>query len=146
MDYVRLVLILISVSHPKKLPNSIISAHLLTGSISRTAYNKAQQKGLLLYSNDTIRELVEVFSRKKFDKYITVVDRNEAIAAYINRSIFVDVTLQISACRDFKDNKFLELAISGMAVSIITGDKDLLTLHPFQSISIISPAAFVASL
>ena len=61
----RLVHIFRSVSHPKKLPNSIISAHLLTGSISRTAYNKAQQKGLLLYSNDEIRELIEVFSRKK---------------------------------------------------------------------------------
>jgi hypothetical protein len=49
-------------------------------------------------------------------------------------------TVTITACRDEKDNKFLELAVSAEATHI---DDDLLTLHPFQGIAIITPAAFL---
>ncbi|MCA6571929.1 MAG: putative toxin-antitoxin system toxin component, PIN family [Pseudanabaena sp.] len=38
---------------------------------------------------------------------------------------------QIRACRDAKDDKFLELAVCGEANYIITGDADLLDLNPF---------------
>ncbi|HEY3848734.1 MAG TPA: putative toxin-antitoxin system toxin component, PIN family, partial [Acetobacteraceae bacterium] len=47
------------------------------------------------------------------------------------------------ACRDPTDDKFLELAVSGKADLILSGDKDLLTLHPFRSIPIVAPATFV---
>ena len=49
----------------------------------------------------------------------------------------------IIACRDSKDDKFLELAVNGYADFIITGDKDLLVLHPFESIPILSPFDFL---
>ena len=52
----------------------------------------------------------------------------------------------ITACRDESDSKFLELAVSGMASHIITGDKDLLVLHPFRSIAVITPQASLTSL
>jgi uncharacterized protein len=55
----------------------------------------------------------------------------------------VQVTTTIQACRDPKDNKVLELAVSGQAVCIVSGDKDLLVLHPFQGISILSPGDFL---
>jgi predicted nucleic acid-binding protein len=45
------------------------------------------------------------------------------------------ITERIVACRNPTDDKFLELAVSG--------DKDLLTLHPFRGIPIVTPAAFV---
>jgi putative PIN family toxin of toxin-antitoxin system len=38
----------------------------------------------------------------------------------------VSVTNVIKACRDPKDDKYLELAVSSGASCIITGDKDLL--------------------
>jgi predicted nucleic acid-binding protein len=38
---------------------------------------------------------------------------------------------------------FLELAVSGNAKIIISGDKDLLVLSPFWNIRIISPKEFV---
>ncbi|MFM7715662.1 MAG: putative toxin-antitoxin system toxin component, PIN family, partial [Microcystis sp.] len=46
-------------------------------------------------------------------------------------------------CSDLDDNKFLELAVSGMAQYIITGDKDLLILNTYQGIPIITPAEFL---
>ncbi|MGK7944795.1 MAG: putative toxin-antitoxin system toxin component, PIN family, partial [Microcystaceae cyanobacterium] len=44
-----------------------------------------------------------------------------------------------------KDNKYLELAVNGQAELIITGDQDLLVLHPFQSIDIITVNDFLIS-
>jgi predicted nucleic acid-binding protein len=55
----------------------------------------------------------------------------------------VNVTETIDACRDPKDNRILELAVSGAAVMIVTGDRDLLGLHPFRGIPIVTPAEFV---
>ncbi len=46
-------------------------------------------------------------------------------------------------CRDPDDDKFLELALNGEADLIVTGDDDLLALHPFHSIPIVTPAAYL---
>lgn len=51
--------------------------------------------------------------------------------------------MRIIDCRDPKDNKFLELAFAGKANCIVTGDKDLLVMHPFRGINIISPFDFI---
>jgi predicted nucleic acid-binding protein len=50
----------------------------------------------------------------------------------------------ITICRDPKDNKILELAVSGQASYLLSSDKDLLVLHPFQGIEIVTPADFLA--
>ncbi|WP_459868116.1 putative toxin-antitoxin system toxin component, PIN family [Endothiovibrio diazotrophicus] len=50
----------------------------------------------------------------------------------------------MTECRDPKDNKFLELAVAGGASALITGDQDLLALHPFRGIPILAPADFLA--
>jgi uncharacterized protein len=55
----------------------------------------------------------------------------------------VAITERIAACRDPKDDKFLELAVSGKAEVIVSGDGDLLDLNPFRSIPIVTPATFV---
>ncbi len=47
-----------------------------------------------------------------------------------------------SDCRDPKDNPFLALAIDGKADLLISGDKDLQVLHPYQGIPIISPSEY----
>jgi uncharacterized protein len=47
--------------------------------------------------------------------------------------------------RDPSDNKFLECAMTGKARVIISGDKDLLSIGRYRSISIQSPAKFLAA-
>jgi len=54
----------------------------------------------------------------------------------------IEIITKINLCRDPKDNKFLELAVNGKADYLISGDRDLLILNPFQEISILSPQAF----
>jgi predicted nucleic acid-binding protein len=49
----------------------------------------------------------------------------------------------INVCRDPKDNKFLELAVEAGAACIITGDKDLLVLNPFENILILTASDFL---
>ena len=45
--------------------------------------------------------------------------------------------------KDPEDNKFLELAVNGNANVIVSGDADLLALHPFRGIPIEAPAKFM---
>jgi predicted nucleic acid-binding protein len=54
----------------------------------------------------------------------------------------VTIVERIAACRDPTDDMFLELAVNGRADMIVTGDLDLLVLHPFRGIPIITPLAF----
>jgi len=56
---------------------------------------------------------------------------------------FKAITTVVEACRDRKDDKYLELAVSSGATCIVTGDKDLLVLHPFERIPILTPVDFL---
>ncbi|WP_238361224.1 putative toxin-antitoxin system toxin component, PIN family [Iningainema tapete] len=58
--------------------------------------------------------------------------------------MFIDMTEQINECRDPKDNKYLELALSGQAECIVTGDNDLLVLNPWRGIEILTVQEFLA--
>jgi len=49
----------------------------------------------------------------------------------------------IRASRDPNDDHVLGCAVAAKAHLIISGDRDLLSLHPFQGISIHSPADFL---
>lgn len=63
--------------------------------------------------------------------------------ALVEASILVEVTENITICRDPTDNMVLELAVSGKADVIITGDSDLLHLHPFRGTAILNPKDFL---
>jgi putative PIN family toxin of toxin-antitoxin system len=89
-------------------------------------------------------ELIEVMRREKFDTYLSLERRDELVASLIRECEFVETSTTIAVCRDPKDNKVLELAVDGAAAAIVTGDADLLVLHPFQGISILSPGDFLA--
>jgi predicted nucleic acid-binding protein len=47
-------------------------------------------------------------------------------------------------CRDPKDNQFLALALVAEANLLISSDEDLLVLHPWRGIPIVTPALFLA--
>jgi uncharacterized protein len=47
-----------------------------------------------------------------------------------SRAEIIEITEFITICRDRQDDKFLELAVNGKADYLITGDRDLLVLHP----------------
>jgi putative PIN family toxin of toxin-antitoxin system len=123
-----------------------ISAVLLPRSVPRQAFDLAAGQGRLLVSAATVAELDDVFRRPKFNKYLREEERLEFLAALVREAEVVDVTAVITDCRDPKDNMFLELAVSGKASHILSGDADLLVLHPFREIAILTPQAFLTGL
>lgn len=123
--------------------NVLISSILIEGSITDIALTKAEKYHDILCSDKIYGELVKTLMLPKFDKYISRYRRKKFMESFENRATFVKVEEVINACRDPKDNMFLELAVSAKADLIITGDKDLLELNPFRGTQIISPKEFI---
>ena len=101
------------------------------------------REGKVLVSFAVLAELHEVLSRKRFRRYVDEEDVRSFLAALARKAQWVDVEVQIQACRDPKDDKFLELAVSGQGTHIVTGDADLLALNPFRGIKILPPHRFL---
>jgi putative PIN family toxin of toxin-antitoxin system len=124
--------------------NTLISAFLLSNnSVAAQAYYKAISKGQIIHSEETFNEFCDVFVRPKFDRYLPLDKRIIVIEDLKVLAEIAPVPNKIKACRDPKDDKFLELAVSSDAACIITGDKDLLVLNPFQGIPILTAADFL---
>ncbi len=123
--------------------NVIISAFLIFNSKAQQAYIKALKNSQILYSIDTLNEIFDVIKREKFNKYLQLKDRIKLLIQFIDISEEIQITAKIEECRDKKDNKFIELADSGNANLIITGDKDLLVLNGKFRFSIITIEEFL---
>jgi putative PIN family toxin of toxin-antitoxin system len=100
---------------------------------------------LLLYSQATLNELIDVLGRPRMvQRYGVNADETAALCALvIRRGESVSPAQAVTACRDQKDNKFLEVAVSGRADVIVTGDEDLRVLDPFEGIPIIQSSEFL---
>jgi putative PIN family toxin of toxin-antitoxin system len=107
------------------------------------ALDLALERGKILLSFSVLAELYDVLGRKQFRRYISEEEIRRFLAALTHEAEWVGINAQIVACRDPKDDKFLELAVSGQAEYIVTGDADLIALHPFRTIQILTPSAFL---
>jgi putative PIN family toxin of toxin-antitoxin system len=124
--------------------NTLVSAALRRHSLPRQALDLALAQGKLLVSELTVRELEEVLFRPKFDRYLSEQSRLLFLATLLSNVEAVEITEQVIVCRDPTDDKFLDVAVNGSATYIVSGDKDLLALHPFRTISIVTPRAFLS--
>lgn len=122
--------------------NVLVSAILSPNSISAKVLNWGEDNGTILYSTDTLTEILSVLRRSKFTKYIDPEDIDGLSIRIKTAWIFIEILNQVKLCRDAKDDKFIDLALNGNASHLITGDNDLLVLHPIQNISIINPRTF----
>jgi putative PIN family toxin of toxin-antitoxin system len=102
----------------------------------------------LLYSRPLLEELMDVLNRPRIrEKYrLTNQDIQTVAGLVLLRGEEVTPMERITACRDPKDDKFLEVAVAGKADVIVSGDKDLLVLHPYAGIPIVPPNAFLRML
>ncbi len=125
--------------------NVVVSASIFPNSTTSKVVSRAKQIGKILLSSAVLYELAEVLGRKKLDKYVSLESRVEFLTQFASEAQFIDILSLITACRDPKDDKFLELAVNGRASCLISGDEDLLTLNPFREIPILTPAAFLTA-
>lgn len=116
---------------------------LLSDSVPRRALDRALESGTILLSLPVLAEMNDVLGSRRFRKYVSEEDRRRFLGALVREAEWVGVTTSVRASRDPKDDKFLELALDGQATHLVTGDRDLLELHPFKGVSILTPTAFL---
>ena len=81
--------------------------------------------------------------RPRLNKRVAEEDRLAYLDYVMAAATIVVITEEVRACRDPKDDMVLELAVNGSATCIISGDADLLALHPFRGIPILTPRQFL---
>jgi len=123
--------------------NVFVSAIALLLSVPRKAVDKALDHGVLLFSESTLTELAEVLSRSKFDRYSEIEERMLCLCQLRSTAELVPIIQLVRECRDPKDDKFLEVALNGKADLILTGDADLLEMHPWRRVEILPPTDYL---
>jgi putative PIN family toxin of toxin-antitoxin system len=123
--------------------NVYVSRLLREQSTPGQAVKRAWNEALTLVSTATLDELRAVLLRPKLAPYIQPGSREPYLVQVSEIAELISISHTIHACRDSKDDKFLEVAVDGRADLIVTGDRDLLDLHPFRGIAILTPAEYL---
>lgn len=125
----------ILISHALKPSENI--AHIVDFSI---------HSGCLLLSQDTFDEIRNVIERFVKRGFVTVRESSEFLGSLVEAAEWIKILETVQECCDPKDDKFLELAVNGQAEYLITGDQDLLVLHPFRKTHILTAKDFISTI
>lgn len=128
--------------------STLVSAALRPDSIPDQALSHGMVHHQVLSSRNALEELERVLARDKFDRYMSREARAEFIRRFRRDVVLCEVSaaeiqLLSTACRDPYDAPFLALALAAKASLIVSSDADLLTLHPWRGIPILTPAQFL---
>ena len=123
--------------------NVYVSRALRSASVPGMAVDRAWLEATTLLSTATWEELQSVLHRAKFAPFIKPGTLGRYLEKIRTIATFIPIPSPIRACRDPRDNKFLEVAVHGKANAIVTGDVDLLALNPFRGIVILTPAEYL---
>jgi putative PIN family toxin of toxin-antitoxin system len=124
--------------------NVFISAVLFRGPTSRLVSLWQKNAVSVLMSSAVLKEYAKALAYPKFKLSKTEIRGivEQELLPYVY-PVKVKRSLHIIT-EDPSDNKFLELAETGKADYILSGDKHLLDLKDFHGIKIITPAEFFA--
>jgi putative PIN family toxin of toxin-antitoxin system len=116
---------------------------LLTRDFTKLDRLMLADRTIMLISQELLEEIVEVAQRPKFRKYFDLSELTDLLVNLKLKAELVQVRSQVNICRDDKDNFLLSLAVDGAAMHVLTGDKDLLVLHPFGEVQILTIADYL---
>ena len=100
---------------------------------------------VFVFSDELVREFVEVAARPKFNKYFERKDIEKILDIMNNIGEIVKVKSRVHKCRDEKDNFLLSLAKDAEANFLITGDEDLLVIKKLLNTEILSYTQFATN-
>lgn len=124
--------------------NVAISKLISPDGVAAKAFDHAFMACAVLISPETVAELSEKLSSPKFDRYASDEQRSALLDFVTDNAELVATTSEATLSIDPDDNMFLALAVDGRADCIVSGDKKhLLVLGSYESIPIMSPAAFL---
>ena len=97
----------------------------------------------LIFSEELIEEFITVTKRPKLKKYFNDSDIQELLHLFDTFGILMNVTTEVTDCRDPKDNFLLSLAVDSNADYLVTGDSDLLVLKNINKTKIVTWSKFI---
>lgn len=120
---------------------SVYVSALVFGGAPQSALIKALSPPFrIAVSMELKGELVETLERK----FGWPSERVERACAHLWADALWCAPIAVQASRDPDDDHVLGCALAASAKVLVTGDKDLLSLHPFRSIAIVTPVMFLA--
>jgi putative PIN family toxin of toxin-antitoxin system len=122
----------------------IVAAALKVESVPEQALLRAEETDVFALSAAVDAEITEVIARPKFSRSIPPARREKLLEILRAAAIWFEPTERVTDCRDPKDNIYLELALVAGAAIIVSGDDDLLVLHPWRGVQILRPAAYLS--
>ena len=121
----------------------LISAAIRPQSVPALALERALRHYEVCASSATLDELQQVLLRPKFDRYASADQRQVFLEGFMLHLRVVEATQHVTECADPKDDKFLALALTVNAELIVASDPHLTQMHPWRTIPILPPAAFL---
>jgi len=122
--------------------NVLISAALLADSVPARFLTQVLNQGRLVFCPETFDELRSRLWRPKFDRYVSLEDRKlflrdlQAVAEWVD----LPPVSGPAYCADPDDEKFLRLALAAKAAALVSGDRDLTSLHDVAGVPVLTPA------
>lgn len=121
--------------------NVVVSALIGKGPSRLILESILLSKVQLCLSESVFLEYAEVMSRPKFAKHEEFFDNAHIVLESMRTiALFLEPQHQLDVCVDRDDNKFLELAITGGADFLVTGNLKHFPSSPFRKVKIVSPA------
>ena len=109
------------------------------------AVRLAIEKGFdIVFTKPTYDEAKDVLTRKRFERYQPLEARVSILQGLQAIGLLQPVTVEVKACRDPKDDKFLSAALSSGSVLIVSRDDDLLVMNPYKGVEIIDAREFLS--
>lgn len=123
--------------------NVLISAALIKTSLTAVLVRHCMVNHQILFSDETFDELKTRLWRPKFDRYLSIENRNQVVLEWLATGSWIEIPPENAVrkfSRDADDDKFLQLASAGRSHLLVSGDRDLLDLKVVDGIEIITPA------
>ena len=123
---------------------ALVGATIGRGSVPDRAVRHAFVADRVAVSEAMMVELLDVLARPRLARFLDPELRDEMLALLDAFGVFFAPVERVTDCRDTKDNKVLELALAAGAEVIVSGDADLLVLHPWRGMRVLRPAEYLA--
>jgi len=97
----------------------------------------AENRIVLVLSDELLEEFIEVARRPKLQKYFSDEDLLALLELLAWNGTLINPGSRVNLCRDAKDDFLLNLALDAKADYLVTGDNDLLDLNAIGTCKII---------
>jgi putative PIN family toxin of toxin-antitoxin system len=124
--------------------NVLLSAALAPRSAPAALVDRVLLAGRLVFSQTTFAEFETRIWKPKFDRHLSVEIRRRLLRDFNASALWVEPTHEVASqafSRDRSDDPFIHAALAADARRLITGDDDLLRLHPLGELQILTPRA-----